>query len=127
MKQNAFSFFRLFASIFIVCFIAATLITVSAFAEDKVYDRENGDPNSSEADNITVTLHDNNDNTFSAIVSGSGAMKDYAMFNQVPWAEYRTKITSVTVTENVSHIGNCAFSMSAMISNISLSDSVKTI
>ena len=127
MKQNVFSFFRLFASIFIVCFIAATLITVSAFAEDKVYDRENGDPNSSEADNITVTLHDNNDNTFSAIVSGSGAMKDYAMFNQVPWAEYRTKITSVTVTENVSHIGNCAFSMSSMISNISLSDSVKTI
>ena len=126
MKRNVISYTHLLFSLLIVLCITAMSITVSAFAEDVVYDRQNGNPNASETDNITVTLHDNNDDTFSAIVSGSGSMKDYAMFNQVPWATYRSKITSVTVIEDVAHIGNCAF-MYSPVSTITLSNHLKTI
>lgn len=45
----------------------------------------------------------------SLTISGNGAMKDYTSASKVPWYDFRSLITSVSVSEGVSHIGNYAF------------------
>lgn len=42
-------------------------------------------------------------------ISGTGAMANYIMVNDVPWYEYREAIATADITEGVTTIGNYAF------------------
>ena len=43
------------------------------------------------------------------VISGSGAMYDYASQMVTPWADYRHAITAIEIGAEITHIGNCAF------------------
>lgn len=65
-------------------------------------------------------------------ISGTGAMADYATSNAQPWKAYRdpisvTKITTITVTEGVTHIGNNAFGSCDQATSVSLPTTLTSI
>lgn len=45
----------------------------------------------------------------SLVISGSGAMTDYSSASAVPWYDYRTSVTSLTIDDRISRIGAYAF------------------
>lgn len=121
-------------SILIALAFMVILFSNCVYADDIIYERgsELGDPNASEADNITVTLKDNGDDTYSAVVSGDGEMKDYARNGNnpgpAPWiTNYKAKISSVTVGSGVTHIGDYAFNGASILSGISLEEGLISI
>jgi uncharacterized protein YjdB len=63
-------------------------------------------------------------------ISGSGAMPDYdfdyVSFSSIPWETYRDKITTVTIQNGVTSIGNYAFGNSS-ITSITIPNSVTSI
>ena len=75
-------------------------------------------------DNLTWTLTD----TGALTISGTGAMKDYpysAMPEYLaPWRVFEDQITSVTVENGVTYIGNCAFVYHKNLTSVSIADSV---
>ncbi len=48
-------------------------------------------------------------NTGTLYVNGSGAMTDYEKSTDVPWYSYRNEIYKISVSENITHIGDNAF------------------
>ena len=58
--------------------------------------------------------------TMALAISGTGAMADYANANSVPWTSVHGKITSVTIAEGVTSIGNYAFYMCSSLTTVSL-------
>ena len=65
-------------------------------------------------------------------ISGTGAMADYAMANDQPWMSYRnpssgTKITSIVVGENVTHIGNNTFTSCSNATSVTLPSTLTSI
>ena len=61
------------------------------------------------------------------IISGTGAMDDYTSSAGAPWKSYRTLITSVTLPNGITHIGNYAFYGFAKLSSITIPNSVSSI
>ena len=57
--------------------------------------------------NLTWTLNDD----YSLVITGSGAMNDYSSSssNRTPWYSYRSQMTSLTLPDGLTRIGNYAF------------------
>ena len=79
--------------------------------------------------NVTYTLHDEDQNGHyeQLIISGTGAMTDFASSDDVPWAAYRDDITSVIVHSGVTHIGAWAFYLCQNLTSVSLSEGLTSI
>ena len=110
---------KLISILTIVCMMLAVLPT-AAFAAD-VLEGSCGDDISWVLDTSAGTL----------TVSGTGAMKDYNYFADVPWAKNRTSIKKIVVNPGVTHIGTCAFNMWAVsgqqLTTVELPDTVTSI
>ena len=78
--------------------------------------------------NLTWKYYSDN----SLVIEGSGAMADfefsYATYDiDYPWINYRNQITSVSVGEGITTIGNSAFSQFTNLQSISLPSTLQTI
>ena len=60
-------------------------------------------------------------------ITGSGAMYDYQGFNGMPWSEYRTSVTSVSLPDGITTIGDSVFSGHTNLTAIDIPDSVISI
>ena len=74
-------------------------------------------------DGVTWTL----DADGALTVSGSGAMDDWGPAAAPPWKNYKADITSVTVEDGVTNVGNYAFASCPALQTVTLSDSVVSI
>ena len=79
--------------------------------------------------NVTYTLHDEDQNGRyeQLIISGTGAMTDFASSDDMPWAAYFKDITSVIVQSGVTHIGAFAFTLCWYLTSVSLSEGLTSI
>lgn len=80
-------------------------------------------------DNTTWSF---NDATGTLTISGTGAMKDYRILNNmggtdVPWEKIRDNIQSVIIDEGITRIGNCAFVYCINLTAATISESVTSI
>lgn len=60
-------------------------------------------------------------------IYGSGAMTNYTSSSPAPWDEYKEDITTVSVNEGVSHIGNYAFRNCTSMNSITIAETVTSI
>ena len=67
-----------------------------------------------------------NAKTMALSISGTGAMADY-ISSSVPWASVRDKITSATIAEGVTSVGNNAFYDCSNLTTVSIPAGVTTI
>ena len=67
-----------------------------------------------------------NPTTFALTITGSGAMYDYTYDTQ-PWKDYRSNITSVSLPDGLTHIGNFAFYYCTLLPSITIPSSVTSI
>lgn len=77
-------------------------------------------------DDVTYTL---DTDTGVLTISGDGEMKDWgtAPGKMAPWYNYRTSIHTVIISNNVTSIGNWAFSGCSSLTSITIPDSVTSI
>ena len=76
-----------------------------------------------QGENLTWTLDSNG----TLNISGSGAMANYVYDADVPWYDFREQIKSVQIQNNVTSIGNNAFSYCANLTSVAIPESVTTI
>ena len=57
-------------------------------------------------DNLTWSF---DSETGELTVSGTGDMEDYDSFSEVPWSEYYADVTTLNLSNEITHIGDCAF------------------
>ncbi len=75
-------------------------------------------------DNVTWVLYDDGE----LVISGTGAMEDYKFHEHTPWfMRYYNSIKSVTIGNNVTTVGDFAFSNCYYLTSVTLSDSVTSI
>ena len=74
--------------------------------------------------NLTWT-YNTEDSTLT--ISGVGAMKDYNNSTYSPWYSYRNYLKAVTISNNVTSIGDYAFVYSSVLISISIPNSVTSI
>lgn len=100
---------------------------VSATADNNL----SGNCGATENDNVTWELRQNNsDNsnpTYTLVISGSGAMKDYGDSDIIPWNSTASSITKVVIENGVTTIGRRAFQKFNMLEEVSIPASVKSI
>jgi hypothetical protein len=60
-------------------------------------------------------------------ITGSGAMPDFAFGGEQPWIDVRTSITTVTVGDGITHIGNYAFQYFTSLTDITIGSAVESI
>ena len=77
-----------------------------------------------EGDNVLWAL---NLGSGEMVLSGTGAMADYASTNDVPWAEYRASIQSVLVQSGVTTIGDYAFCGCVPLTSVTIGEDVTAI
>ena len=99
--------------------LSALLWGGAATAQAETYSGECG----AEGNNLTWTL---NTQTGVLEISGTGAMKNYYnnYDDRAPWYNYRTSITSVTIGNEVTTIGNYAFEYCYELKSITIPNSV---
>ena len=61
------------------------------------------------------------------VISGSGDMYDYSSYSDVPWYGYASYITSVTLSSEMTSIGDYAFYGLSNITSIEIPESVTTV
>lgn len=105
MKKSRF----ILVLVLIVCLAAQSCITVSA-------------ANASGSDgNCQWVLNGN-----TLMISGDGAMKNYAASTDTPWYNsYASSITSLIISGNISHIGSAAFSNLTKLESLTINTSAK--
>ncbi len=59
------------------------------------------------------------------VISGSGAMDNYASKDVTPWADYLTSITSVEIGKDITEIGNYAFAYATNIESVTFEEGSK--
>ena len=84
------------------------------------------DISNTENDSVYAYLSDdeNNSGYYTLTISGTGEMMGWTSFSNVTWCSYSSKITSVTIEEGVTSIGDCAFSQCTSLTSIVIPDSV---
>ena len=60
-------------------------------------------------------------------ISGDGDMTDYDLVDDVPWNNYKLKITSITISENVKHVGKNSFYSLRNLTNVTLPEGLESI
>jgi hypothetical protein len=60
-------------------------------------------------------------------ISGTGAMDNWDLAKDVPWASYQNSITAVVMEDGVSHIGASAFCMCVNLPSVTITESVTSI
>ena len=70
--------------------------------------KDDPDTGVDESLNVTWALAGTSPN-YTLTISGTGAMKDYGVPDDLPWKDYRSSITSVVIEDGVTSIGNMAF------------------
>ena len=102
--------------------LSALLWGGAATAQAETYSGECG----AEGNNLTWRL---NTQTGVLEISGTGAMKNYYnnYDDRAPWYNYRTSITSVTIGNEVTTIGNYAFEYCHELKSITIPNSVTSI
>ncbi len=60
-------------------------------------------------------------------ITGTGAMDDYLNNASAPWNSYITDITSVTITDGVTNVGNHSFEQCTSLTTVTIGDDVETI
>ena len=60
-------------------------------------------------------------------ITGTGAMDDYLNNASAPWNSYITDITSVTITDGVTNVGNYSFEQCTSLTTVTIGDDVETI
>ncbi len=93
-----------FLSMSFVCAFAAETGTCGSYAQ-WTFDSETG--------NLTI--------------SGSGYITSYSSADYVPWRTYTDRITSITIEEGITKIGNYAFKDCTLVSNLTLPDGINEI
>lgn len=73
--------------------------------------------------NTTQTWWEYDAATRTLTVSGTGAMPDFANFDDQPWKDVREKIKTVVIETGVTSIGNTAFSGCEAITSVTLPES----
>ena len=68
-----------------------------------------------------------NAKTLALSISGTGAMADYASYSSVPWTSVHGKITSATIAEGVTSVGNYAFYNCSSMATVSIPAGVTSI
>ena len=68
-----------------------------------------------------------NAKTMALSISGTGAMTDYAYSSSVPWTSVHDKITSATIAEGVTSVGNNAFYDCSNLTTVSIPATVTSI
>ncbi len=74
-------------------------------------------------DNVKWSYYDNG----TLIISGTGAMKDYAVKQEEPWRDKINDITNITISDGVTNIGDNAFNDFSKLSSITIPNSVTNI
>jgi len=74
-------------------------------------------------DNATWTLTDDGH----LVISGTGAMYDWSGSSELPWKDYITDVTSVTIEDGITSVGAHAFEYMANITSVSIGKDVETI
>ena len=74
-------------------------------------------------DNLTWEYNPSNT---TLTITGSGDMYDYE-YNTIPWKDYRSSITTVSLPNEITHIGNRAFQNCSHLASINIPSSVETI
>ncbi len=72
---------------------------------------------------VTATVYSDN----SMVISGKGATKDFFSAEKMPWVSYLPEITSVTVEEGITRLGQCLFTGMTNLKEVSLPDSLTEI
>lgn len=99
---------------------------------------QGADPNMSgncgatQEDHITWELKQNNEDsynpTYTLIISGEGAMADYASQGEVPWGAYLdSQITEGIVEDGITHLGARTFVLAKKLEHVSLPQSLISI
>ena len=85
---------------------------------------------SAEGSSVTVTLTENEDGTYAAVVSGTGDMRDFHHGSQdalAPWRDYTEAINSIIVQNGVTRIGDRAFENCEALESLQLPNGLKSI
>ena len=56
------------------------------------------------------------------VISGTGAMADYASYSSMPWYDYRSKVKTVTIEDGVTSIGSYAFYYCTSLTSVTFGD-----
>ena len=103
----------------IIFAVALVFLSITAYGTDIDF---SGTCGKTENDNVTWTVEGEEYN-YSLVVSGMGAMADYASADEQPWKDFRSSITSVVVEDGVTSIGQYAFA-GCTIASVSIPQSV---
>ena len=71
-------------------------------------------------DNVTWTLYEDGE----LVISGNGLVPPYYSETSVPWNSYKSQITSLTVEDGITYIGDYAFFGCGILENVTIADSV---
>ena len=96
----------------VMTFIPVLTMTASAA---EVASGTSGDVNWTLTDEGTLTI------------SGTGAMEDWGMANDVPWYGSRTSIKKIVIEDGVTSIGACAFYEYSNLTEVTIGSSVESI
>ncbi len=106
-------------SIFLIAVMLIGLLSTVSFASEIL---DSGSCGSLLSD-LTWTLYKNGLLT----ITGTGSMIDYGTTSSVPWAENRSHITDVSISEGVTYISTYAFVYCSELSTVTIPNSVSRI
>ena len=119
---------RLLATLLALCLIVGLFPTMAL--ADGVEGNKNGTCGAAgNEDKVTWALTENGDNpaTYTLTISGTGDMADYTSKNSTPWKTYNTQITSASVSDGVTYIGNSAFNGLSNLTEVHIGKDVSSI
>ncbi len=89
-----------------------------------VYFKQVGGNCGKDGDNVKWAF---DEDTGTLAITGTGEMADWNNTSNIPWYNYREQITSVTINDGVTSIGNCAFENCTSLTSIDIPTSVTSI
>lgn len=111
-------------SVFLALAMMLLLVPVGAFAEGNSMSGSCGD-------NVSWVLTQNNTSTsdpnYTLTISGTGAMADYASYNEQPWYWAMERITKIEIGDGVTAIGAYDFYGCHRLADVKIPDSVTRI
>ena len=89
---------------------------------------ETWDVSATEEDNVIAKLYNDveHDGKYLLVIDGNGNMANYK-YNTMPWYNYNLNITSITIPDSITSIGNYAFYKCTKFTSINIPDSVTSI